>query len=88
MQNTWNFKTYSLKINKEQEAHGPQLSHLSEIATADVMQDFFDPFIASNERIIIWAVLGFEEKKTCFFFFFSFCTIYRHDSQWSIWTNS
>ena len=53
MQNTWYVKTYSLKINKEQEAHGPQLSHLSEIATADVMQDFFDPFIASNERIII-----------------------------------
>ena len=27
---------FSLKTNKKQEAHGPQLAHLSEIATADM----------------------------------------------------
>ena len=56
---------------------------------ADVTQYFFlNPVIATNERIIIWAVLGFE-KEGCFFYYFNF-TIYRHNNGWSvtIWTNS
>ena len=30
---------------------------------ADVMQHFSNPIIATNEKIIIWAVLSFEEYK-------------------------
>ena len=48
---------------KKQEAHGPRHAHLSEIATADVIQHFPNPAIATNERIIIWAVLGFVEEE-------------------------
>ena len=43
-------------IVKEQEAHGPRLAHLSEIATADMhllCNIFFNSVIATNERIII-----------------------------------
>ena len=49
----------------EQEAHGPRLAHLSDISHcryADVMQHFSNPIIATNEKIVIWAVLNFEEE--------------------------
>ena len=45
------------------------------------MQHFSDAVIATNERIIIWAVLGFEEECVFIIIFF---TIYGHDSQWSM----
>ena len=45
----------------KQEAHGPRVAHLSDIATAD-MQHFSNPFIATNENIIILADLNFEEN--------------------------
>ena len=32
------------------------------------MHQFSNPVIATNEMIIISAVLGFEEEKCCFFF--------------------
>ena len=51
-----------------QEAHGPRLVHLSEIATTDLqmLSNFFsNPVIATNERIIL-AVLGFEEECVVF----------------------
>ena len=54
-----------MKNKKKQEAQGPQLAHLSELATADMqmMQIIFsNPVIATYERIIIWAVLWFEEE--------------------------
>ena len=40
------------KIGTKQEAHGPQVAHLSDTATAD-MQHFSNPVIATNEKIII-----------------------------------
>ena len=48
----------------KQEAHGPRLAHLGEIATADIqMQHFSNHVFATNERIIFWAVLCFEEEE-------------------------
>ena len=57
--NILNFKTI-----KKQEAHGPRFAHLSDshCRHADVMQHFSNPIIATNENIIIWAVLSFEEE--------------------------
>ena len=49
--------------NKKQEAYGPRLTHLRDIATADMQMlcnIFSNPFIATNKKII-WAVLSFEE---------------------------
>ena len=51
---------------KIQEAHGPQLAHLSEIATADMhllCNIFLNIVIVTNEWIIIYAVLGFGEEE-------------------------
>ena len=51
--------------NIKQEAHGPRFAHLSDIATADMQMlcnSFSNPIIATNENIIIWAVLSFEEE--------------------------
>ena len=44
----------SLSYTIEQEAHGPQVAHLSDIATADMQMlcNIF-PVIATNEKIII-----------------------------------
>ena len=50
---------------QKQEAHGPRLAHLSGITTADMQMlcnIFSNPIIATNEKIIIWAVLSFEEE--------------------------
>ena len=50
---------------EKQEAHGPRLAHLSNIATADMQMlcnIFPNPIIATNAKIIIWAVLSFEEE--------------------------
>ena len=55
----------------EQEAHGLRLAHLSEIATIDMhllCNIFFISVIATNERIIIQADLGFEEEQCVFFY--------------------
>ena len=41
------------RSKNEQEAHGPWVAHLSDIATADVMQHFSNPVIATNEKIIL-----------------------------------
>ena len=51
---------------------------------------FSNPVITTNERIIIWAVFGFEEEECVFYYYFVFFTVYGHDSQWSVtnWTNS
>ena len=41
---------------KKQEAHGPRIAHLSDIATADMQMlcnMFSNPVIATNEKIII-----------------------------------
>ena len=49
----------------KQEAHGPRFAHLSDIATADMQMlcnIFSNPIITTNENIIIWAVLSFEEE--------------------------
>ena len=46
---------------------------------ADVMQHFSKPVIATNEEIIIWAVLGFEEEEWVFYYYFF--TIYGQDCQ-------
>ena len=57
----------------KQEAHGPRLAHLSEIATPDMYllcNIFFNSVIATNERIIIQADLGFEEESVFYTFFF------------------
>ena len=47
---------------------------------AIVMQHFSNPVIVTNERIIIWAVLGFEEECLffccCFFFHYYHYTMY------------
>ena len=51
--------------------HGPRLTHPREIAAADMQMlcnIFSNLVIATNEQIIIWAGLGFEEEK-CFCFF-------------------
>ena len=37
---------------------------------ADAMQQFTNPVIATNERIILWAVLGFGEEESLFLLFF------------------
>ena len=63
-------KTYSKKKTPEtttrktkQEAHGPRFAHLSDIATADMqMLCNIYPILSTNENIIIWAVLSFEEE--------------------------
>ena len=49
--------------NLKQEAHGPRFAHLSDIATADMQMlcNIF-PILSTNENIIIWAVLSFEEE--------------------------
>ena len=47
------------------------------------MQNFSNPVIGTNERIIIW-VLGFEEEESFVFFRYHYFTIYGHDSQWSV----
>ena len=57
-------------------AYEPWLARLSEIATADMKMlcsIFSNSVIATNERIIIWAILGFEEDKEeivfyCYFY--------------------
>ena len=44
------------KNKKKQEAHGPRIAHLSDIATADMQMlcnMFSNPVIATNEKIII-----------------------------------
>ena len=70
------------RVKKKQEAHGPRVAHLSDIATADMQMlcnIFSSPVIAANEKINLQAVLNFEEEYYIW-----------HDSQWSmiIWTNS
>ena len=76
-----------------QEAHRPQLAHLSEKPVShcrfsDVMQHLSNPTIATNEGPSLeqFSVL----KKKNVFFYYHYFTIYGHDSQWSvtIWTNS
>ena len=55
--------------NSNQEAHGPRLSHLSNIATADMhllCYIFLNSVIATNERIIIIAVLDFKKNNVSF----------------------
>ena len=34
------------------------------------MQTFFNPVIATKERIIMWTVLGFEKEKYVVFFYY------------------
>ena len=86
----WSVRSYFLgKINKR--PTGLLTEWNSHCRYADVMQHFSNPVIATNERIIIWAVLGFQEE--CFVVFFSFyhyLTIYGHNRQrnMTIWTNS
>ena len=82
------------KKYKKQEAHGPWLAHLSEIATVD-MQMLCDIFSNTVTKVSLqlmkgssfWTVLRFEAEECVFYYFF---TIYGHDSQWSmtIWTSS
>ena len=58
-------KMVAMLIYGKQEAHGPWFAHLSDIATADMQMlcnIFSNPIIATNENIIIWAVLSFEEE--------------------------
>ena len=57
--------TYTKGTHLKQEAHGPRFAHLSDTATADMQMlcnIFSNPIIATNENIIIWAVLRFEEE--------------------------
>ena len=44
----------------------------------DVMQHFSNPVIATNERTIIWAGLGFEEEESVLLIIIIFA-IYGHD---------
>ena len=72
------------QLRKNNEAHRPQLTHLSEIATADVMSP--NPVIATNERIIIWADHGFEEDEGVFLLSL-FYNIWAWQWSVTIWTN-
>ena len=57
----------------KQEAHEAWLGHEwnSHCRYAHVVQYFFNPINASYKRIIIWAVLGFEEEECVFYYYFS-----------------
>ena len=59
---------------KEQEAHGPWLAHLSEIATAD-MQMLCNIFLILSLQIMKGSLfeqfLVLKKKNVCFFFFFN-----------------
>ena len=75
----------------KQEALGPRLAHLSEIATAD-MQMLSNIFPILSLQLMKGS--SFEQvlvlKKKNVLFYYYHLTLYGHDSQWSvtIWTNS
>ena len=41
---------------------------ISHCRYADVVQHFSNPVIVTNEKIIIWVVLDFEEEEECIFY--------------------
>ena len=58
---------YKKKQKKPKKTRGPRAMACSPVwhshcRYADVMQHFSNPIIATNEKIIIWAVLSFEEE--------------------------
>ena len=75
----------------KQKVQRPQLTYLSEIATAD-MQMLCNTFPILSLKLMKGS--SFEQflvlKKPIVFFYCHYFTIYGHDSQWSvtIWTNS
>ena len=75
------------KTTKKQEAHGPWLANLSEIATADMQMlcNIFPILSLQLMKIIIWAVLGLKKNVFFFFFFYPYLTIY---GRVTIWANS
>ena len=74
----------------EQEANGPQLAHLSEIASADMqMLCIIFPILSlqlimkesSFKQVLSLKKKNFFFEEFFFFFFYHYFTIYRHDSQ-------
>ena len=65
----------------KQEAHGPRLAHLSEIATADMQMlcKFFPILSLQLMKGPSFKQFLVLKKKNVFYCFF---TIYGHDSQW------
>ena len=75
----------------KEEAHGPWLTHLSEIATADMqMQMLCNIFPILSLRLMKgssfeqFLVLKKKNVLFLFFFYYHYYTIYGHSSQWSI----
>ena len=81
-----------LKAHINKKAHGPWLTHLSEIATAD-MQMLCNIFTILSMQLMkgspFWAVHGFEEECVVVFLLLFF-TIMGYGSQWSmtVWASS
>ena len=71
----------------KQEANGPQLAHLSEIATAD-MQMLCNIFPILSLQLMKGSsfeqVSVLKKKNVLLFFYYHYFTIYGQDSQWSI----
>ena len=86
---TFFFYENKTKQNKKQKANGPQLVHLSEIATTDMLMlcnIFPVPSLQLMKGSSIEQFLVLKKNV----YFIIFFTIYGHDSQLSmtIWTNS